>query len=608
MAVSAVNLSNLNNLKSVLEANKNSSLEQQQKLVKSLFSQSYYNGGSQSKAQIAAEIQRLENYIKTLEAKMTVANQELKNLNSQVKSAQDELADELTKIANESETYTQEQLDATNDAVKRAQNLYKDGKISEGEIPSKIADFIAESNPAGAMRIRNMVSSSESKSSRIKLLVNQLTTAFDKAENISDQLSTANSSLSLMKILSSKIGETAGAYKNTNADTALPVYTPVKEGYVDQCVQQYRVDATGSDIYSYDNAQLQKLGEALGMDGGVSYLDTMKTMGFTYKEAVYASVFIFNQVGITYQPGGDLNVPYGHGDQAKAVYDEFLRQISINWGVNGSRYDENDGGSGDIDDGSNGNGNINGGTDVDGGNTNIDGNGNTNRTDPIGFKKGNVTYEFSVDRNNDNIFNGSEEFLGALNGIKELFALDSNGDGKVSVDEMDGLFVVRNDHSAGDFGFMSAADAGISEIDLGSFKEMNYTNVNNNILAGTFNLTLNGRSQMGYQTLDNEHYLNTAYGAGFGREYTLSLTDAETKDIFSKFKENSTVMSQEELNTVLAKANDGESNVKDTAKAVRANEQEVKEDKNEAIESELPAGMTQKEKDEEEKKKLSVEQ
>lgn len=606
MAVSAVNLSNLNNLQSILEANKNSTLEQQQKLVQSLFSQSYYNSGAQSKAEIESEIERLENYIKTLEAKMTVANQEIKNLNSQVESAQNELADELTKIANESEAYTNEQLEATNDAIKRAQNLYKEGKISEDEIPSKIADFIAESNPTGAMRIRNMISSSESQSSKIKLLATQLTTAFNKAENLSDQISTANSSLSLMKILSNKIGEATGGYKNTNADSSIPVYTPVKEGYVDQCVQQYRVSATGSDIYSYNNAQLQKLGEALGMDGGISYLDTMKTMGFTYKEAVYATAFIFNQVGITYQPGGDLNVPYGHGDQAKAVYNEFLNQISKNWGMNGSRYDENDGSAGDFDDG-NGSGNTD---NIDGsGNTNGTGSGNTNRTDPIGFKNGNITYEFSIDRNNDNIFNGSEEFLGAVDGIKELFALDTNGDGKVSVDEMDGLYILKNDHSTGDFGFMSATMAGISEIDLGSFKEMNYTNVNNNIVAGTFNLTLNGRTQVGYQTLDNQHYLDTAYGAGYGREYTLSLTDAETQDIFSQLNGKSAVMSQDELDAILEKVDEGADDLKDTEKAVSENEQEVREEKNAALESELPANMSQDEKDkEEEKKKLSVEQ
>lgn len=578
MSVSAISLSNLKNLQQKLEANQGASYEEQAQLVKDLFSKTYYNSGSESKADLQNQIKTLESRIKILQVEANLIYEQLRTQNQKINKAQEELTDKLTQVASASETYTQKQYDSINKAVELATEMYKNGEISKEEIPSKIAALIEGTNPEGAARIRNLMAGADEKSSEVKMLINNLTSLFNYADTKSGELAASQASLELLELLSNKISDAKGGYTNNNNDASVPVYTPKKEAFVDECVAQYRVAASG-DIYSMANPQTQKFSEALGINGGESYLKQMKEQGFTYKEAMYATTFIFNQVGIKYVPGGQLSVPYGHGADAKNAYTTFIDQVKLYWGEDASRADGT---------GEGGNG---GETDV----PVIE----PNRTDPIGFNSGNVTYDFAIDRNNDNIFNGKEEFLGADKGIQELFALDINNDGKVSTDEMEDLYVVKNNHELGDFGFISAQMAGISEIDLNSFKENNYTNVNGNILAGTFNITVNGKATEGRQTLDNDHYLDVAYGGGFGEAYTISLSDAETKAIYDKFNQDNMPITQNDIDTLKANAQTSVEEIITTKAKISDNESSIREEKNAARDTEVQ----EKEDDENDKKK-----
>lgn len=566
MSISAISLQNLEGLAAKIEANKNASYEEQEKMVKSLFSQKFYNSGAGSKASIKLEIDRLEAYIKRLQPQIEVIYEQLRTMNTKVQKAQQELTQELAEIASESDEYTQKQYDEMNKAVETASLMYMNGEITKEEMPNKIAQLIESNNPLGAARIRSMMASSESKSSEIQRMVTNLTSLFTVADNMSGELASAQASLSLMKLLYLKTNDAAGGYSNNDNDTSIPVYTPKKEAMV-----------TNLD-YQYTNGNVNDLESAIN----AGYLKEMKDQGFTFKEAMYATEFIFDKSGISYELGNTATVPNGE------IYDTFCQQVKDLWGKDCNRLEA--------------------GTSVD---------PNTGaiippkppkrkNTDPIGWVNGNTTFDFAVDRNGDNIFNGKEEFLGAENGIEELFALDANGDGKINGNELNSLLIVRNNHEIGDFGFISAQMAGLSEIDLDSFQETNYVNINGNIEAGKFNLTVDGRTTQGRQTLDNENYLNTAFGKGYGRQYTISLSEAETKEIYAELSNNKNPLTKEDINTVKTNQKEGELSLSETDAIVKQNEQSVNEAKIQAEDTQV--ATKNEEDDEQEKKKAKEEQ
>lgn len=565
MSISAISLQNLEGLQQRIEANKNATYEEQEKMVQSLFSQKFYNSGAGSKASIKLEIDRLEAYIKRLQPQVEQIYEQLRTMNTKVQKAHQELTTELAKIASESEEYTQKQYDEINKAVETASVMYMNGEITKEEMPNKIAQLIETNNPAGAARIRSMMASSESKSNEIQRLVTNLTSLFTIADNMSGELASAQASLSLMKLLYLKTDDAAGGYSNSDDDASVPVYTPKKEAMVTNWDNQY----TNGNVTDLEDA----------INNG--YLQQMKDQGFTFKEAMYATEFIFGKSGISYELGNTATVPNG------GVYDTFCQQVKDLWGKDCNR----------LEDGST--------VDPETGEIIPPAPPATNNTDPIGWVNENTTFDFAVDRNKDNIFNGKEEFLGAEQGIDELFALDLDKDGKINGEELNNLLIVRNNHEIGDFGFISAQMAGLSEIDLNSFQQTNYVNVNGNTEAGKFNLTVDGRTTQGRQTLDNENYLNTAYGKGYGRQYTISLSEAETKDIYAELSNNKNPLSKEDINVAKANQKESELNLVETDGSIKQNEVEVSEAKTKAQNTQVE---TKQENEEEQKKKTKEEE
>lgn len=146
--------------------------------------------------------------------------------------------------------------------------------------------------------------------------------------------------------------------------------------------------------------------------------------------------------------------------------------------------------------------------------------------DPIGFtytddNGEDVQIDFFVDKDNNGDISNENEFLGAEKNWDEMTALDEDGDGSVTTDEMKkakengtiegDLMVVKNGKA------MSLEEAfGDSEIaiNLDSYKENanQGKDANGNVLLGTFGLTIDGKElATGYNTLDDVDWLKDNY-------------------------------------------------------------------------------------------------
>lgn len=263
---------------------------------------------------------------------------------------------------------------------------------------------------------------------------------------------------------------------------------------------------------SVNQTQMSELKKAVNEDG---ILTKMYEKGFTFKEAMYTLTKLFPDAGISY----DLNSQskernYGlvkDNKQSGSLYETIDKQVLKYWNVGSTTAKANDS-------------SITGST----------------KYDPITFQNGDTTYTFITDRNNDGKFdytNGSDnELLGSKNGIDELKAYDLDGDGKISGDELKNVLIMANKQKesvsngkdvdnyktgAGGYtnsvdfnvSYSTAADLGITEIDLNSLAQGNNTeDINGSVGVNTFNLTMNGQNFTANETLNTEGNLETFYG------------------------------------------------------------------------------------------------
>jgi len=266
------------------------------------------------------------------------------------------------------------------------------------------------------------------------------------------------------------------------------------------------------------NPQLAEMNIAITQDG---ILKEMKNNGFTLKEAMYAMQKLFPGANIGFELGKtDLTLPEGDDAGAKALYAELGKQVKDLWGANVT-YDKSN----------TGNGNNDGGDELP----------PPKRTDPVGFSIGNTTYEFMIDRNNDGVMNDISEMVGAngIDGIEELLSLaDENG--IIKGDALDKLMLLRTNHDNRDYGFISAKEAGIMEINLKDVLNTNdhgndFINVNDALKTNTFNITLNnGQKVEGYQKYETDAYIGTVYKEAFGRNMFSQLSDAKVNSEINK--------------------------------------------------------------------------
>lgn len=142
-----------------------------------------------------------------------------------------------------------------------------------------------------------------------------------------------------------------------------------------------------------------------------------------------------------------------------------------------------------------------------------------NKLDPIGYKdKDGNSFDFVIDRNNDGVFNGPSEFLGALDNWDEMEKLDKDGNGIVEGSELSGLKLLKT----GKNGVQSFIDAIALNIKIyldSYFKaDKDAKDENDQTLLGNFTISADGETHRGYNTLDSMDYLNEKYGNMFNNK------------------------------------------------------------------------------------------
>lgn len=530
--------------------------QQSTEKVKSLFSEKFYNGGTDSAEAIASEVERLEQYIDSKQEEYNQTYNYLKLTNTELNRLNQELEKEILEVVKQAEKDEQIQKAFIQRAIDETNEQYMNGEIEKGDMPGVLSSKIAKyfGLDSSVLQASNKLNS---KRARITSLTSKIATIIDKANCIESESKLAQGTLVMMKNLMGKM-----SLSKSNSSTGAsekPVYTPTKQALVDELAENIRglVGEGTYDKNSMNNPQLVKLKEFLGLDNqgklneyGVpenSMLNRMKDEGFTEKEAVYAINWIFDNVNMKYEVGGQWSVPYGHGTDAKETYSALLSQTEKLWGAEGTQEADTTTTATKPT--------ATTTTPTTTTTTSSSPTSDVKRTDPIGYSDGDVTYEFVIDRNKDDKFNDKSEFLGANNGIRELKDLDSNNDGTIDTDELsanENIFVLITDHKTGSHKFKSAASE-IKSIDLTSLSSKNWTNINNNKLKNTFTVnTVKGTAQ-GYQTDDDNYYLDKSYNGVTNSEIIVTVDEEamnKAQNIFNSIQ----TMDNEEAESISSKA------------------------------------------------------
>ena len=302
------------------------------------------------------------------------------------------------------------------------------------------------------------------------------------------------------------------------------------------------------------NEQLKTLSENYN-----DILTELKNKGYTFKEAMYALFGensangykgIFSDCGINYslEKQGKDNANYSinpAGDEKTALmYKNMAAKIGELWGVQPDNL-------------KNSGNNSSGNTDIKKENV------NTKRTDPISFKVGDTEYSFVVDRDNDGVFDGVNEFAGAdenTNWVQDLLQYDKDGDGILSQEELKNVYLLGakttvsgSDTSSSDgrnvddtntqnvqYSSTSAYDLGIDSIDLRKFlnadgsvntslinKSSGFDINGNETFEDSFTFNVNGEQVTAKRTDDTDDYLNTVFGDASGRSNALGGLDVD---------------------------------------------------------------------------------
>ena len=179
----------------------------------------------------------------------------------------------------------------------------------------------------------------------------------------------------------------------------------------------------------------------------------------------------------------------------------------------------------------------------------------TNRTDPISVTSddGKSRFYFMADDGNGK-YDGVSDMLGYENGMDDFdkkYAdfITTNGAGEkvITGDALKSIMVMKLEEVQNPDGsvgvkqsFMSAADAGMTEINLSSQKKSGDFNINGSEIQNTFTVKMGGKDMIAEQSMDDDEYLEATLnndkltGANMfsqltGDDISKAFTDAENK-------------------------------------------------------------------------------
>ena len=471
-------------------------------------------------ANLTKYIKQCAELAKVMEGQIGTLKDEVNELEELKKAKEAEYADIEEQIETETETLDKKLEAVLNDANKNNRNYQKQTEdtvarcikaYAEGEYPNEtlynvITKELALSAGLNTSDLKRELNNCTRKGEEIKSLCNNIYNLVVDLREVESKYKDKNT------YLNRTVNNRADLLSSAElANTKYQTGYAVRETMRDELIKKYYVQSnrnSGGDIYSSSNPQVQKLAAFLNAKelDNMPYADALAVM-FGYTKADGTKIKgAFTECGMSYNAQtGVITIPKGHDDSATNIFNALARSLYKNYGVNAERPDD-DAFDEETPDGT-----------------------KIARNDPIGFTVGNIKYDFIQDNNNDGVFNDMSEFLGAQNGWQDMFAYDKNGDGTLTGDELKALKLIGKNQDNGQYTFTNAAAVGVKSIDLNSYKEVNQKEQNHNIIAGTFEVNLNGNIIEGKNTFDGTKNLNNEFAVAFG---------SEIKDLDSTYEEN----------------------------------------------------------------------
>lgn len=443
-----------------------------------------------------------EENLKSLTAEKAEVEKKYEEKAATVKNKEEELKVAIRQAIDKNRQWNEDRVKRCNEVVEKCLEDYKNGELGGNSLSSELSYRLYCAGFSNGAFNSNNIDKVQECGKSISELCYDISSLTKDIRNVNSKM---NKEISLSNVIKAnrtsaiKLGQTATKLYESGYQRRLDMR---KEIY-----NKYHKESTAKDKHSINNEQVQMLKQFL--DNG-----ELKNMPLTDAWAVVKETF--NDCGIELKDDGSMVVPKGHGKQAKAVYQDFVTQMKELFNIDKvtrSGTDEDD------DEFSDGGTNVGTGS----------GAGNTKRNDPIGFELDDVSYNFIIDRDNDGKFDDQTEFLGAKKGWAEMKNFDIDGNGIIEGDELKDMKLLAVDNETGQYTFMNAQEAGIDAIDLNSYKTSNSRQVNNNVLAGTFNITVNGEEITGKQTFDSVKNLNNNFSMIYG---------SDIADLSDDYKEN----------------------------------------------------------------------
>lgn len=327
-------------------------------------------------------------------------------------------------------------------------------------------------------------------------------------------------------------------------------------------------DENGGNTISSNN-QIKTLSENYD-----SIISELFNAGFTFKEAMYAlfdsEKGIFKDSGVSYNLKAQGETPnyfieYAGDKETADMYQGLSDKIFEAWGVRPSRgisSDEYDEAQSPDEVPS---------TPADDPTTEAP---STKRTDPLWFSLDgdkNHKYSFVIDRDGDGTFSGANEFVGGSNNswLEDLRSLDTNGDGKLTGDELKALKIFGTDFTDGAavgtdsnvydpnknasdneydremttniaYTMLSAASMGITEIDLNDLDEQvnnsqgSYDINGSEKFADSFTFKMGDREVTAYRQDETNDYMSTIYGDAYGKSFEIGFNEPDVQEVMDK--------------------------------------------------------------------------
>ncbi len=542
-----------------------------------LINSKLFNVGSDTskKADLEAQQKSLQAAIETLNKKIKELETDNNDNIELIAQYEEELDASLKEIMQEAADLTEEQQKEISKAQSSLIEDLKKGEITEDEFSSKLAGKIVMlgfSNMTET-QLQQKLDGNTAYKQKITALSETISDTTQSLTVTQQQLALTTVSLNTVNALLANMTEAVDFDKKYASGSS--IYSPQKVDLIDFLSSKYGKGA--------NDGGLSGLGKAL--DDGI--IGQMYDGAFSMPEAVYAINWMFPDTGISYDAATNkFVVPWGHGTEERDTYGKLVSQLnSLDWANSDTKIaNATNNGDGTYTDAA---GNVftpqvvtaTGGTvnlPTDEGEAvveNEDEQVEEDRTDPIGFNHGNISYDFVVDANGDNIFNGSEEFLGAakvqtssltdanivstfgekfagmsaedvkkfdvdgdgfITGIEELLMYDTDKNGKIENEELEDLTILKTNWATGARSFTSASLAGVTSIDLSTFQsggaysgslinKENWLDINNNLTQNRFNVSMsNGNTLSGYQRLDNNEYISKVYKDAYNMKYTIN--------------------------------------------------------------------------------------